>query len=1822
MDALLIDQGYQKIEPLGQGCFGVVYKARKTGADHDVALKVIRREVLGYRGDAVLKLRQEVGVLSGLDHRALAAVRAVGEWGEKITLETEYIDPIDVEAFRKRNNRLEPQRATSLLTQITEGLGHLHGNGLVHRNLKPSNIMIARRGDELDTKILDFGLSRLVDYSDLLKPEAFANAVHYISPEQTGILQWPVDHRSDLYSLGVIFYELLTGRRPFEEADLNTVLHQHVARAPLSAKEIEPDIPEAVDRIVMRLLKKDPDERYPDAQSLLTDLDNTLREPGGPRKPGLSSTPAGGAIEIARLKTSLIGRDRELRLLQNALARCSHGVATMVLVSGPAGIGKTRLVNTLREPLLRKEGIFLMGKCNEFAEPLPFGPIRDALEDLGHRMPELSPGQREVFLESLSDMEQGHQDALVRFIPVISDLLDQRTTEGMLEPERGKERFYEALIELIGRIARPGRPAVLFLDDLQWADEGTLEILSQAADRLGKSNFMIIGAFRDDAIGRRHPLRRLIDAVGQDKAQGIHFTVEPLNPIEVEMMVGEMLGGGEQADETLIKELLLRGEGNPFFISEMIKSMVEAEALQCLEGKWTCKREWLYQLGAGSNIIDIIVRRVDTFPPEQLHVLIMASIIGVRFHFNMLLGLVDREESVVVEALNRAVRMQLIRSVSSEKERIDQFFHDKIREALYLKAPAEKRKSLHLRIARQIETMERARGERIYELAYHYDEGGDAPGAYKYAVEAGNLAREQFAYKEALKYFERASGLMDEGLPDTHSTRERTVLTEDLGDIHSILGDYEKAIQYYKERLSYEATDLERASLERRIGKTYYRKAAYRESVDHLDRALAILGGRRYGTRLKIHGENFMRFIHHLLRRVLRWSPIRTWPDSPSRDDIRKLELARIYRDLTYVYFFLDTEWMIVLFFRFLSLAEALKEPSLCGDAYCMLSLLYSGGMARPKSGLRYMNASRAIRRKLSDRWGLAQCTSWCGVSHLYRSELEEGHSFCKEGRSLFDEIGDRWEFENISIHLSLIHILRGEFSKAIECSRVLEGRALEQENYSGIVGAGWGMGVSYLHLGEPEKARGYIDRVINISERAEQPFLRGIAFSIDGLYHTHRKEFDVAVEHLKRATRTIVETHFHGYYEFLLWIPLADAHLKRAEANREDPGGIQEDLKAARTIIRFGKRRAFPHPHYSGLLEIMRGRERWLRGRYRAAERSFSRGISRLEATDASFLTATAHAEIGRLCLPRDPTKGRRHLRKAEKLLAETEAGEELAHVRFLLDEGYEDPSGQLKADVAEGPTLRPLELKTPSTVLSKGVDFIARTGQCITAADDLEGLCEGILNLCIEAVGAERGCVTLLEISEEMDEEDESKSPDDSERKPLIRLARSLDRSEIEWSRFQYGRSVFTHVAHEGEPIIVDDASSDDRFDLAEEVRHRELRSILCVPLKHGDEILGAIYLDNRLLSRVFSLEHQRLISVVADQTVVAIRNILAREKLRSQDIEIEDLRREIRDGTAFQGEDITIEHDFEEIVGSSDEIKSVLRLIEKVAPLGSTVLIRGESGTGKELVARAVHNLSTGKDRSMVKVNCAALPEGLLESELFGHERGAFTDAHRRKIGRFEVAKGGSIFLDEIGELSQKLQAKLLRVIQDGEFERVGGIEPIKSDARLIAATNRNLEEAIEDGRFREDLFYRLNVLPIHVPPLRDRRGDIPLLITYFVNKLNRKFDRTFTGIERSSMDAMLRYDWPGNVRELQNVIERAMILSEGPLLHAHGIVSGESSSPAGDLRFQGTYSEMIKEFKRKMIKEAIAVSGGNKSAAARRLGIDPTYLSRLIKQLDIE
>ncbi len=340
----------------------------------------------------------------------------------------------------------------------------------------------------------------------------------------------------------------------------------------------------------------------------------------------------------------------------------------------------------------------------------------------------------------------------------------------------------------------------------------------------------------------------------------------------------------------------------------------------------------------------------------------------------------------------------------------------------------------------------------------------------------------------------------------------------------------------------------------------------------------------------------------------------------------------------------------------------------------------------------------------------------------------------------------------------------------------------------------------------------------------------------------------------------------------------------------------------------------------------------------------------------------------------------------------------------------------------------------------------------------------------------------------------------------------------------------------------------------------------------------------------------------------------------------LEVRQLRRENK--TLKQ--ELQSRYGFERIVGSSESMQRVFRLIERVANTDSTVLITGESGTGKERIAHAIHYSSDRRDGPFVPVNCAAIPEELLESELFGHEKGAFTHAIRTRIGRFELANKGTIFLDEIGEMSPSLQVKLLRVLQERKFERVGGVKTIQVDIRILAATNIDLEQAVKEGRFREDLFYRLNVIPINVPPLRERRSDIPLLIAHFMKKFTRNQKSAVRGIENDAMECLLNYEWPGNVRELENIIERMVILANGPKITVKDLPERilESASNLGIHRVQShipslpedgfSLSSAVQEFEKALIIQALDRTGWVKNRAAKLLKMNRTTLIEKMKK----
>jgi len=424
---------------------------------------------------------------------------------------------------------------------------------------------------------------------------------------------------------------------------------------------------------------------------------------------------------------------------------------------------------------------------------------------------------------------------------------------------------------------------------------------------------------------------------------------------------------------------------------------------------------------------------------------------------------------------------------------------------------------------------------------------------------------------------------------------------------------------------------------------------------------------------------------------------------------------------------------------------------------------------------------------------------------------------------------------------------------------------------------------------------------------------------------------------------------------------------------------------------------------------------------------------------------------------------------------------------------------------------------------------------------------------------------------------------------------------------------------------PVIVG-ATDRDTFppEVHEMAVGEGIKSHCVIPLVNRGRAVGTLTIG-RTTEGTYTPEDVEFLSQAAGQIAIAVENALAYREIR-------ELKEQLAKENLYLEDEIRSEMNFELIIGKSTSLRKVLKRVEVVAPTDSTVLIYGDTGTGKELIARAIHDLSPRRANAFVKLNCAAIPTGLLESELFGHEKGAFTGAIAQRIGRFEVANGGTIFLDEIGEIPIELQTKLLCVLQEREFERLGSSRTLQTDARLIAATNCDLEAMVSEHKFRSDLFFRINVFPLHVPPLRERPEDIPLLVRHLTQQFSRRMRRTIDTIPSSTMNALCRYHWPGNVRELQNVIERAVVLSAGPELHldvadlkpSKGSDMEERAAPPDSAPRRGIRA-VLDETERKQILEALAQCNGvvaGPRGAAALLGMKRSTFQLRMRKLGIK
>ncbi len=440
----------------------------------------------------------------------------------------------------------------------------------------------------------------------------------------------------------------------------------------------------------------------------------------------------------------------------------------------------------------------------------------------------------------------------------------------------------------------------------------------------------------------------------------------------------------------------------------------------------------------------------------------------------------------------------------------------------------------------------------------------------------------------------------------------------------------------------------------------------------------------------------------------------------------------------------------------------------------------------------------------------------------------------------------------------------------------------------------------------------------------------------------------------------------------------------------------------------------------------------------------------------------------------------------------------------------------------------------------------------------------------------------------------------------KPTVRASRNLA-PEVQTNAEQdpgklVSDSILKQVLERREPVLVADALHDAAFSTAQSVIDLKLCSVMCVPLLEEGHLLGVLYLGNDRIANLFDENHLRILTVFAGQASLILQKARLLDRFRQD-----------RDKYKAQAED----QRFGDLIGASPAMLDVFARVRKVAPTDVSVLITGETGTGKELIAREIHRRSNRAKGAFIAINCGAIPESLMESELFGHVRGAFTGAVATAVGKFQAANGGTIFLDEVGELPLSLQVKLLRVLQDRVVVKVGDTKPERIDVRVLAATNKTLEDEIRGGRFREDLYYRLNVVTVGLPPLRERAEDLVTLANYFIRKYREEFNSPVTGYSPEALAAIRRFEWPGNVRQLENRIKKAMVLCDGTLLGPQDLdLAPEDLAPILPL------AQAKEEFQRKYVLEVLERNGGNRTKTAKDLGVDPRTIFRYLEKEDNE
>jgi PAS domain S-box-containing protein len=2041
MSSISGPSGYLLV-PLREGADFTLYRGRQHGNSSPVLAVALAAEQPSPQG--LRRLEHEYSLATALDPawaaKPLALIRHEGQ--TILVLEDPGGEPLDWILERDQGQLLNLTRFLRIALGLTKALGQVHRHGLIHKDIKPANVLVNGDGD---VWLTGFGIaSRLPQVRQAAAPpEIIAGTLAYMAPEQTGRMNRSIDTRSDLYSLGVTLYQMLTGRLPFAAADAMEWVHCHIARQPAP---LDQTIPAPLSAIIMRLLAKTAEDRYQTAVGLEADLERCLAE--WEMQGHIDVFPLGTHDVPDRLliPEKLYGREREVDAMLAAFDRVvAHGTTELVLVSGYSGVGKSSVVNELHKVLVPPRGLFAAGKFDQYKRDIPYATLAQAFQTLIRQILVKSEAEVDQWRVALQEAVGRNGHLIVNLIPEVGFIIGKQAPIPDLPPRDAQNRFQMVFRRFLSAFARPEHPLALFLDDLQWLDIATLDLLERLVTHPEVRHLLLVGAYRDNEVNASHPLTRTLGAIRDAGAKIQEIVLAPLGLDDVGRLGADALHCARDAAHPLAQLVHEKTGGNPFFAIQFFTALADEGLLWfdpvTLAWLWDMNR--IRAKSYTDNVVDLMAGKLKRLSATTQQALKQLACLGNAAEVATLALVHGETEEAMHAALWEAVRAGLI----LQQESTYKFLHDRIQQAAYSLIPEEHRADVHLGIGRVLlasMTVD-ALAEHLFDVATQLNRGAALlidpdEKAHVAAVDltAGRKAKASAAFASARAYFSAGMALLDERDWSTQYDLMFNLWFE-RAECEFLTSNFDTAEQLIGELLQREASKVDQAAIYHLKVQLHEVKGEYARAVASAIACLNLLG-----IDIPVHPtQEQVQAEYETVWQTLNGRPIEGLIDLPLMTDPEVQAAMQVLSVLSPPAYF--TDFRLFCFQVCYMVKVAIQHGTSGASA---LAYGYFGSMLGP------------VFHRYNDGYRFAKLAC----------DLVEKHGFIACQAKIYHLLGTVtvWT-QPIS---SAIDFMRATFRTAIETgdlafacygmSQPITGLLLRNDPLDAV----WRESEMALDFARKVKYGDVADII-----RSQQRFIatmqgRTTTFSTfsDAQFDEAKFEAQLTGDRmplmifwywmLKLKARFLSGDYAEalavaGKVKLLLWTSAAQIQLldyfyytaltvaalyenasadeqtdwrNLLTAHREHLGEWAENYPPT-----FGDKHALVSAELARTegrdLDAMRLYEEAVRA---ARENGFVQNEGVANELAAQFylkrgIEKVAHSYLrdARYCYLRWGALG-----KVKQL------DQRYPHLHEARDSAC--PTATI------GTSLGQLDIET-----------VIKSSQALSSEMVLPNLIEKLMRFAVEHVGAERGLLVLLRGEESQIEAEATTGHGGI--KVTVRQAAVTP--------FDLPKSALQYVIRTRERVVLDDASAASLYSEDDYVREKRPRSVLCLPIVKQSELVGVLYMENNLTPHAFTSDRLAVLELLASQAAISLENtnlysdlqhseaflaqgqnishtgsfrlnassgeifwsdetynIFEHERAVKPTLELvfqrihpddRDLVQQAIDHATRQKTDFDFEHRllmpdgsvkhlhvvvssgdlefvgvvtdvtaakqaedkirrsemelrqildfapqyvavlgpdrdrtrlyanqtmldffgftleqwrssdrhkyyhpddwerlasetqskflsgipheyegrflrkdgkyrwflfrwnplrdeqgrvtrwyaaatdieerkqaeqrlhyenvalreeidkasmFEEIVGTSASLRTVLSRISKVAPSDSSVLITGETGTGKELVARAIHRRSRRSSRAFVSVNCAAIPRDLIASELFGHEKGSFTGAMQRRLGRFELAEGGTLFLDEVGELPAETQIALLRVLQEHEFERVGGTVSIQTDVRVIAATNRDLEAAIAAGTLRSDLYYRLNVFPIDMPALRERREDIPLLVEYFIDRFARKAGKSFQALNKKSLDLLQSYPWPGNIRELQNVIERSVIVCE-----TENFTVDESwlsrqplaTDPARDL---GLFKKLPSQEKT-IIEAALSECGGRvygPFGAASRLGMPRSTLESKIRSLKID